>query len=215
MDSITINSGSKISKTIHLIRHGQTDFNKKNIIQGSGVNSLLNETGVWQAQQFYKYYNKIPYQKIYTSQLTRAIQSVHEFIAQGISHQEMPELNEINWGIMEGKESSPERHIEYQKIVDEWSSGNLDIAIANGETPNVLFERQKRGLEKIMAQQDEELVLICMHGRAMRSFLCLLTNTPLKDMEKWEHSNLCLYELEFNGNCFDVIKANDTKHLSD
>ena len=52
-----------------------------------------------------------------------------------------------------------------------------------------------------------------MHGRAMRSFLCLLTNIPLQQMEQWEHTNLCLYELTYNGSHFEVVRACDTDHL--
>jgi probable phosphoglycerate mutase len=85
--------------------------------------------------------------------------------------------------------------------------------VADGETPLEMFERQKLGLAKIMQNTAEQNILICMHGRAMRSFLCLLTNTPLQDMEKWGHSNLCLYVLKFNGNFFDVIEHNQTAHL--
>jgi len=32
-------------------------------------------------------------------------------------------------------------------------------------------------------------------------------------MEKWGHSNLCLYVLKFNGNSFDVVEHNQTTHL--
>lgn len=213
MDSIVNNQSSKISKTIHLIRHGQTDFNLRNIIQGSGVNSHLNETGKKQAQLFFEHYQHTPYQHIYTSELTRAIQSVQLLIEKPLPHTTLSGLNEINWGIMEGKESTPERHIEYQKIINEWSSGNLDIAIGGGETPNELYQRQTKALNHIMQQTDEELILICMHGRAIRSFLCLLTGTPLSEMEKWEHHNLCLYELNFNGNTFEIVRENDVRHL--
>jgi len=204
---------SKISKTIHLIRHGQTDFNLRNIIQGSGVNSHLNETGIQQAKLFFENYKLLPYQHIYTSQLNRAIQSVDNFIQMGLKHSNLEGLNEINWGIMEGKESTPERHIEYQKIVTQWTNGNLDIAIGGGETPNQLYARQKIALEAIMQQTDEELILICMHGRAIRSFLCMLTGTPLQEMEKWNHHNLCLYELSYNGSNFEILKENDVAHL--
>ncbi len=213
MDSIVNNQSSKISKTIHLIRHGQTDFNLSNIIQGSGVDSSLNETGRKQAQQFFEHYQHTPYQHIYTSELKRAIQSVQLLIDKPLPHTKLAGLNEINWGIMEGQESTPERHIEYQKIIDQWSSGNLDIAIGGGETPNELYQRQTIALKYIMQQPNEELILICMHGRAMRSFLCLLTGTPLSEMEKWEHHNLCLYELNFNGKTFDILRANDVGHL--
>lgn len=208
-----MNKDSKIGKTIHLIRHGETDFNQQGIIQGSGVNSDLNNKGRWQAQRFYETYQSTGYKRIYTSELNRAIQSVEAFIEGGIPHTIHTGLNEINWGIMEGKPSTPERHKIYQHIIENWTSGNLDIAVENGETPLALFEKQKLALAHLMEQPDEDLVLICMHGRAMRSFLCLLTNTPLQQMEQWEHTNLCLYELTYNGQHFEVVRACDTKHL--
>lgn len=212
MEAISINNSANINKTIYLIRHGETDFNKKGIIQGSGINSDLNETGRTQAELFYQRYQTITFDCVYTSLLKRTHQSVASFI-QKHPHKAISELNEINWGIMEGVEQTPERVAHFESIVKQWQSGELDTAVADGETPLEMFERQKIGLAKIMAQTEEEKILICMHGRAMRSFLCLLTNTPLQDMEKWGHSNLCLYVLKFNGSCFDVVEHNQTAHL--
>ena len=209
-----MNKDSKIGKTIHLIRHGETDFNQQGIIQGSGVNSDLNNKGRWQAQRFFDVYQSTDYKRIYTSELNRAMQSVEAFIESGIPHTVHAGLNEINWGIMEGKPSTPERHQIYQHIIENWTNGNLDIAVENGETPLALFEKQKLALAHLMEQADEDLILICMHGRAMRSFLCLLTNTPLQQMEQWEHTNLCLYELTYNGSHFEVLRACDTAHLN-
>ena len=40
-------------KTIYLIRHGETDFNRQGIVQGSGVDSDLNELGLAQAEAFF------------------------------------------------------------------------------------------------------------------------------------------------------------------
>jgi broad specificity phosphatase PhoE len=213
MDLIENNKGAKIRKTIHLIRHGQTDFNLQNIIQGSGIDSDLNETGKFQALRFYETYREVPYQHIYTSQLKRSIQSVELFIKSGIPHTALAELNEINWGIMEGKQGNNENHNIYLSMIDQWSRGLLDTAVEGGETPNVMFARQKAALDNMMKKTDEEHILICMHGRAIRSFLCLLTGTPLQEMEKWEHNNLCLYELGFNGKNFDVLRENDIFHL--
>jgi probable phosphoglycerate mutase len=213
MEPISENKKTKIQKTIHLIRHGQTDFNLKNIIQGSGIDSDLNATGLDQAKRFYEHYKTYPYQHVYTSKLKRAQQSVMQFINDGIPHTALTELNEINWGIMEGAQSNPENAKLYHETVQKWSSGILDETVEGGETPEAMFERQSRGLEQLMSKTQEEKILICMHGRAIRSFLCLLTNTPLKEMEQWHHSNLCLYELQYNGECFDVVKANDISHF--
>jgi len=145
-----MNKNSKLSKTIHLIRHGETDFNKQGIIQGSGVNSHLNEKGRWQAERFFETYKAHPYDRIYTSELIRAIQSVEGFIGKGLLHATHAGLNEINWGIMEGKASNPEQQILYQDMIERWSNGQLDIAVEGGETPLDLFENQTNAIESIM-----------------------------------------------------------------
>lgn len=214
MDSIS-NQNAKLKKTIHLIRHGQTDYNLKGIIQGSGIDSTLNQNGILQAEKFFESYKSEPYKRVYTSKLKRAIQSVEPFIKMGIPHTPLEELNEINWGAMEGAVSSPENAALYAEVIQKWSSGNLEITVEGGETPLQMFERQSRGLQEIMQNQEEDKILICMHGRAIRSFLCLLTQTHLHEMEKWAHTNLCLYELSYNGNHFDVIRENDIAHFGD
>lgn len=204
---------ANIKKTIYLIRHGETDFNKQGIIQGSGINSHLNEHGRKQANMFYETYKSIAFDHVYTSELIRTQQTVEAF-TKNTPQTHLAELNEINWGIMEGVKQTPEMSKEYQKMVDNWSKGILEIAIENGETPLAMFNRQKLGLERIMQKTEEKYVLISMHGRAMRSFLCLLCQKPLSEMEKWGHSNVCLYILEFNGSHFDIILSNNTEHLN-
>jgi probable phosphoglycerate mutase len=56
-------------------------------------------------------------------------------------------------------------------------------------------------------------ILVCMHGRAMKSFLCLILNKPLNEMERFQHTNLCLYQLQKKDNQIELIKSNDTSHL--
>ncbi|HCZ37344.1 MAG TPA: histidine phosphatase family protein, partial [Cytophagales bacterium] len=68
------------TKKIYLIRHGQTDFNLKGIVQGSGVDSSLNAKGMAQAQAFFEMYKHIKFDKIYTSTLKRTRESVSGFI---------------------------------------------------------------------------------------------------------------------------------------
>ncbi|HMQ00532.1 MAG TPA: histidine phosphatase family protein, partial [Cyclobacteriaceae bacterium] len=76
-------------KKIFLIRHGQTDFNLKNIVQGSGVDAPLNIKGRRQAALFYEAYKWIQFDKVYTSKLKRSIESVAGFIQDGIPHEEL------------------------------------------------------------------------------------------------------------------------------
>jgi probable phosphoglycerate mutase len=209
------NSHPEMTKTIYLIRHGQTDYNRLGIVQGSGVDTHLNETGRKQANCFYEAYRHIPFQRIFTTELLRTKQSIEPFAEQTeIPIEPIAELNEINWGYLEGKTPTKKDKALFLDTIERWAAGQLDHAIAGGETPLEMFERQKRGLERILQTPDSP-VLVCMHGRAMRSFLCLLTGTELKDMDQFEHGNLCLYVLELapGETHFRLIKENDQSHL--
>lgn len=200
-------------KNIYLIRHGQTDYNLKGIVQGSRVDTDLNETGQKQAELFYNAYKHIPFDKIYTSKLKRTTQSVKGFIQLGIPHESYEGLNEISWGDQDGKASNQQMHEYYSYISGQWAMGNLDIKIGGGESPNQVLERQKPVVELIKARSNEHNILICMHGRAMRILLCHLLDKPLSEMDTFEHSNLCLYQLTYVTGQFSLLKANDTSHL--
>jgi probable phosphoglycerate mutase len=200
-------------KKIYLIRHGQTEYNLKGIIQGSRVDTDLNETGLKQAEDFFEAYKTVPFDKIYTSKLKRTLQSVSKFIDLGIAHEAFEGLNEISWGEQDGVASNAQMHDYYVKVSKEWQSGNLDLPIGGGESPNEVATRQRPVIEHIISQKNEKTVLVCMHGRAIRILLCQLMKKSISEMDTFEHSNLCLYLLEYNGKDFTILKANDTSHI--
>lgn len=201
------------SKKIYIIRHGQTDFNLKGIVQGSGVNSSLNAKGTAQAKAFFDVYKDIPFDRIYVSTLKRTKESVAGFIDKGIPFESFAGLNEISWGAKEGQPITPEEDAYYHWMLDQWRQGNTNERIEGGESPDDVVKRQKEALEVIMSRTEEEHILICMHGRAMRIILCHLLNYPLRSMDMFEHGNLCLYMLEQTGAMLSVRKHNDTTHL--
>jgi broad specificity phosphatase PhoE len=201
------------SKKIYLVRHGQTDYNLRGIVQGSGVDSSLNDNGRAQAQAFFKTYGHVRFDKIYTSGLKRTYESVKEFINLGIPLEQNTGLNEISWGKKEGQAITPDEDAYYHWMLKQWQEGNTDLRIEGGESPEEVSARQKPVIESLLKSR-EKTILICMHGRAMRILLCQLLHYPLKSMDTFEHTNLCLYQLNFTGTMFSVEKHNDIKHLA-
>ncbi len=206
-------NGKLSIKKIYIIRHGQTDFNLQGIVQGSGVNSSINEKGRLQAQSFFDAYKQVPFDKIYTSALKRTTESVQPFIDQGIPFVQMEGLNEISWGKKEGQPITLEEDAYYNWMLSQWQLGNTQERIEGGESPEDVTRRQDGAINYIMSKTEESTVLICMHGRAIRILLCRLLNYPLRSMDMFEHQNLCLYQLDFTGSMFSVRKYNDTSHL--
>ncbi len=201
------------NKTIYLIRHGQTDYNKMGVAQGSGVDTSLNQMGRAQAEAFYEAYKDVRFDKIYTSSLRRTVETVSHFIEKGIPYEQLSGLNEFSWGNKEGKPFQDEDQDHYLAVTNAWKEGNLTAAIEGGENPLQVAERQEKALELIMSRKEEKTILICMHGRAMRVLLCNMLNYDLSRMDTFEHTNTCLYKVVYTGSMFNVITHNDTGHL--
>lgn len=202
-------------KSIYLIRHGETDLNRKGVVQGSGVDSTLNEWGEAQAAAFFNAYQHVPFDKIYTSALQRTRQSVLGFINQGIPYESYAGLNEISWGLREGKEPNTGDTTYYRDLVMAWQNGDFDRAAEEGESPAQVRARQIPVVETILSRPHERNILIAMHGRAMRVLLTTLFNQSLIHMDDYEHSNLCLYRVNYSyeTGLFELEVKNDTSHL--
>lgn len=202
-------------KTIYLIRHGETDYNLRGVVQGSGIDAPLNETGHKQAHAFYQTYGHIPFQTVYTSALIRTHQSVRSFLEAGIPHIILPGLNEISWGHKEGKVPNNTDDQFYLELMEKWRRGHTHIPVEGGESPDQVAERQRVALEHILSKQEEDLILVAMHGRAMRILLAQLTGLSLTEMDSFEHRNLCLYKLEYryDTNLFTILERNNVSHL--
>lgn len=203
-----------MNKEIYLIRHGETDFNRFGKVQGSGIDSDLNDTGRAQAALFHEKYSQEGFDKIYVSELKRTHQTVEDFEKQGIIMEKHGGLNEICWGYHEGKAATSLDKTYYSWLMEQWRSGETGTQVRGGESPQDVAERQKPVIDLIFSREDEKRILICMHGRAMRILLCQVMNLPLKEMDSFAHQNLGLYILEIdNENNIKLVKENCTKHL--
>ncbi|WP_259070234.1 histidine phosphatase family protein [Mucilaginibacter sp. X4EP1] len=202
-----------MNKTLYIVRHGQTDLNKRGVIQGRGMDTDLNDEGRKQAGQFFDAYKSVPFNKIYISTLKRTQQSIQSFIDLGIPYEKLAGLDELGWGIHEGQPATPRNKGEFMQIMRNWVDGNLDAKFEGGESPNEVKARQLEALKVIMSHPQEETVLICMHGRALRLLLCLLTNKPLTEMDSFPHQNLVLYKVFYDGEKYTVTDFNDASHL--
>lgn len=202
-----------MEKMLYIIRHGETDLNKRGIVQGRGINSDLNPLGQKQADAFYHAYRHVQFDKIYTSTLKRTHQTVQKFIDRSIPWVQYPGLDELAWGVYEGQEATFETKAAFKTMTQNWANGHLHAKFENGESPLEVKERQLVVLEKLIEENDDTTILICMHGRAMRLLLCLLSGLPLSEMDKFPHTNTTLYKVRYDGRLFEIIDFNNTDHL--
>ena len=194
---------------LYIIRHAETEYNRKGIIQGSEVDSDINDVGESQANSFYEYYKNINFDKIYVSDLKRTFQTIRRFTENGSSYEKLKEFNEISWGVNQGKSDDLE---DYARLIDTWLAGNLDNKFEEGESPNEMSVRLVKGFNKVL-DDDHDTVLLCIHGRALRILLSKIIDNDLTKMDKYVHSNTGLYILEFKNGKYEILGRNLRDHL--
>ena len=194
---------------LYIIRHAETEYNRKGIIQGSEVDSDINDVGESQANSFYEYYKDINFDKIYVSDLKRTFQTIRRFTENDSSYEKLKEFNEISWGVNQGKSDDLE---DYARLIDTWLAGNLDNKFEEGESPNEMSVRLVKGFNKVL-DDDHDTVLLCIHGRALRILLSKIIDNDLTKMDKYVHSNTGLYILEFKNGKYEILGSNLRNHL--
>lgn len=164
------------TKDFYIFRHGQTDFNAQGRWQGSGVDTLLNETGIEQAKALQK---KIVEQypgkcRLYSSPLLRAVQTAniisdHRWCK--LNFEVMHDLRECHFGEAEGLtfEEANQKYGEdfVNKILfptfDTW-----DESFPGGESKHEVFNRVYACLRNIFRVNtwvcDNSLFVVCHAG---------------------------------------------------
>lgn len=194
---------------LYIIRHAETEYNKKGIIQGSEVDSDINEVGDTQAKLFYEYYKDVNFDKIYVSNLKRTFQTIRRFTENGTEYEKLKEFNEISWGVNQGKSDDLE---DYSKLIETWLAGNLDNKFEEGESPNEMSLRLVKGFNKVL-EDNYKTVLLCIHGRALRILLSKIIDNDLTKMDKYIHSNTGLYIIELRNNRYEILESNLRNHI--
>ncbi len=202
-----------MDKEIYIVRHGRTDYNRRGVWQGSGIDAPLDEKGRAQAEKFYEFYKNKNFDLVIYSGLQRSKQTVQAFIDRGIEQHLSTDINEISWGLFEGKPHTKESLGQYKSLVDAWSKHNYDASLQGGESANELFARMKRFRQKLEGLPRKK-VLICSHGRAIRAMLSVLKGEEASEMEKYKHANTGVFIGKQIGNSYEFSAYNLTDHLA-
>ena len=157
-------------------RRGETESNVRHILQGAGVNSLLNSKGILQAKKLALSTPTLGLDKIYSSTLTRAIQTATLTAAVcGLDVEPIKGMEEFHYGDAEGMtiQAAAEKYVDMQKIIFDDLSGDFkDKSLPNGETVEQCLKRLKKTLQQIKKrnQQNHKCIGVFTHGAVM----CLL-----------------------------------------
>lgn len=158
-------------KTFYFIRHGQTDYNLNNILQGS-LDIPLNAKGIAQAEALRNVMNKVKISKIFASPLKRArctAEIINENVKLEIEY--VSELKERHWGEWEGKNKS-------ELPIKSHLSKLKDNELPKGaETFTEFLDRARQALTYILSKNDAPLIVA--HAGIFKALCYILSKEDL------------------------------------
>lgn len=147
-----------------LVRHGETDGESSVRYHGSG-DVALSEEGREQMRRACVELNRVPFDLVVASPLQRAWQSAW-ILGRGAPVRLESELREVDFGRWEGRTDEEIRESD-PDLYEDWKSGKEGFAYPGGESRAGFRERVRRGLERLLAA-DARNVLVVAHKGVVR-----------------------------------------------
>jgi probable phosphoglycerate mutase len=211
-------AGSVMKKShLFLVRHGETDDNKRGIFQGHG-GSGLNEQGLQQAERLARRFASAAVRPatLFSSDLERARQTA-EILgdALGLRPAFDPALREIHLGAWQGL-SETEAANRFPSEWDAWHSG-MDVRRGGGETYGELADRMGLAVQRAVASSQMGATVIVSHGAAIKTFVGRALGLTLCGSRKLRAlRNAAVAVLEASATSeYHLLVYNDASHLYD
>lgn len=145
---------------IFVIRHGQTELNKKGVINGH-TDDILAPEGIEQAKNAAPFLPKT-IKHVYSSSLERAKETakiLNETLNAPLTFHD--ELKEVNFGILNGTTFLDEYKKRHKMLDYDWRP--------SGESFEEVKTRVLKFLEKVKKENNDEEVLIVAHWQVPRT----------------------------------------------
>ena len=178
-------------KKLYLLRHGQTEFNVKKLVQGR-CDSPLTDLGHQQAgaaAAWLKAHNVVP-DKVVSSPLGRAMDTAGlvatELLGQNASVEPCEGIIERCYGTFEegSHDALP---------TDVWDPGE-DLVPFGGEGSQALQARMVNTLTNLISAEDTETLLAVSHGSASRQFIKATASADFKLPTKLPNCAIMIFD---------------------
>jgi probable phosphoglycerate mutase len=165
-----------------LIRHGQTDWNKKKLIQGWS-DIQLNEEGVSEVKEFSKSIKRDYWDYVISSDLSRARHTA-DIISKTLS---IPliitdRLRERNYGLYEG--------LDIKCLLNKQTRLNFKSELLEGESYKIFYKRVNLSWNILYEKYGDEKIIVVTH-KGVLQIICNIIGIT----KKWD--NLSFLEVDF------------------
>jgi phosphoserine phosphatase len=201
--------------TLYLVRHGETEWNASNKVQGN-MDTELNDIGIKQAELVAVRLAKENIDAVYTSSIKRA-KTTAEKIAEHakVEVKELHEFREICLGPWEGLTMTEisEQYTEHYRIYRESPS---DFNLPGAETFLQVTDRFCNAINNIIAENKDKKIVVVSHGAAIKAAVISILGIDISHYNKFRIDNGSITILNFNDKYHGGIVVecfNNTCHM--
>lgn len=199
---------------IYLVRHGESEWNILNRIQGQN-DTKLTAKGKEQAKKIAMRLKNEKIDLIFSSDLKRAYDTAKIIGSElNLEVNSLKELREINFGIWEGLTTNEikERYSDEHII---WMTEPHKLNIPEAEKLVDLQERLIKTINQLKNENEDKNILIVSHGASIKAIILGILGIDISAYNKFSLNNTSLSIIEFR-DYSPVLKVfNDTNHLKE
>ena len=183
---------------LYIVRHGQTAYNAKKAWIGR-TDAPLDETGVLQAQKLADRLADVNFEAIYTSPLTRAVNTAEPIAAMHrnvnlIMNYGLAERDFGEWECKTREEIAKSCPEAFNRENDSWFYENAP----GGESMAQLYQRSAETADKIISQHKNGEILAVTHHLAAKCIIAHLLGLPPVSCDKFFLANAGIAVIEYS-----------------
>ena len=190
-----------------IVRHGQTEENKKKTWQGH-IDGILSKEGEEQSEKLAERLEKEGIDVIYCSDLQRTRNTVKPLLERmNVPIHYVKELRERDIGVLEGLTGA-----EVKGCLEK---NNMDINsnLITGETFDEVKERVAGIYKEASEKHEDETVLFVTHGGSISQLILHLFNYGHDKFKNYKPKNTSITEIKGYEKSLELSVFDDTTHL--
>jgi alpha-ribazole phosphatase len=202
----------RIMVKVILIRHGETDWNTKQIFRGR-KDIPLNEVGLAQAKAVGMSLSDIQIDAIYSSPLGRARETAKVLAENRSLEVELEEgFIDIDFGKWEGITHEKVKE-EYESLYERWLKNPQMVTFPGGESLRNVSTRSMGALEKVIKKHSGKTLAVVSHRVLNKVLLCSILDLELSHFWHIKQDTCAINRFEYKDERFYLTLLNDTCHL--
>ena len=203
---------SDAATRIIAIRHGETDWNATNRIQGQ-LDIGLNGVGRWQAQRLAAALACEALDALYASDLMRARDTAQALAERtGLEVRTDVGLRERGFGVFEGL-TFAEIELRFPEQERRWRQRDASFGPEDGETLALFYERAVAAVTSLAARHRGQHIAVVAHGGVLDALYRAATRVALDAPRTWQVGNASINRLLATDAGLTLVGWADSFHL--